>query len=186
MHHSLKLYGGHRLGTIRLYMFFGAWTKIPLLGRLVRWVANMYGKNMHAAYLLMPNEAEELLDIAEGVAIAKCTCRNLYRKCDNPIDNEILLGPSRHLLLEAMPDDARETNKEKAREILRDSHQRGLILTILKCRGDFYAICSCCSCCCVPLRLSKQYGIGNGLVRHKGIVDEFREYQYANRTETNS
>jgi len=186
MHHSLKLYGGHRRGTIRLYMFFGAWTKIPLLGRLVRWIANIYSKNMHAAYLLTLSEAEELLDIAEGVATTKCTCRDLYRKCDNPMDNEILLGPSRHILLEAMPEDASETDKDKAREIIRDSHRRGLILTILKCRGDFYAICCCCSCCCVPLRLSKQYGIGNVLVRHKGIVDEFREYQLAHKARENS
>jgi hypothetical protein len=31
----------------------------------------------------------------------------------------------------------------------------------------------------VPLRLSKQYGIGEALVRHKDIVKEFREYQAA-------
>ena len=185
MHHSLKLYGGHRRWTIRLYMFFGAWTKIPLIGRLVRWVANLYGKNMHAAYLLTLREAEELLDIAEGVASARCTCRDVYGKCDNPIDNEILLGPSRHVLLETMPDDSCETEKDKAREVLKDSHRRGLILTILKCRGDFYAICSCCSCCCVPLRLNKKYGIGNVLIRHRDIVEEFRNYQLSYKTREN-
>jgi hypothetical protein len=31
----------------------------------------------------------------------------------------------------------------------------------------------------VPLRLSKLYGIGRVLVRHKDIVGEFREYQLA-------
>ena len=183
MHHTLKLYGGHRHGILRLYMFFGAWTKIPLLGRLVRWIVNIYSANMHRAYLLNPSEAEELLDIAEGVAIARCTCRELYRKCDNPIDAEILLGPSRHIFLETMSHDAHEIDKDRAREILQDSHRRGLIFTIVKCRGDFYAICSCCTCCCVPLRLSKQYGIGNVLVRHKDIVGEFREYQLAHSVE---
>jgi hypothetical protein len=177
VHHSLRIYGGHRRATLRLYMFFGAWTKIPLIGRLVRWVANTYGKNMHGAYLLTPTEAQELIKIADGVATTKCSCRDLHRKCDNPMYNEILLGPRRQILIEAMSGDARETTSEKASEIIQDSHRRGLILTILKCRGDFYAICSCCSCCCVPLRLSKQYGIGNVLTRHKNIVEEFREYQ---------
>jgi hypothetical protein len=177
MHHSLKLYGENRRATLRIYMFFGAWTKIPLIGRMVRWIANAYAKNMHGAYLLTPEEANELVDIAEGIGVTTCTCRDLYGKCDNPLHNEILLGPTRHILLEAMPDNSRETNKEEAREILKDSHQRGLILTILKCRKDFYAICSCCSCCCVPLRLSKQYGIGNVLARHKGIVEEFKKFQ---------
>jgi hypothetical protein len=179
MHHTLKFYGGHRRATLRFYMFFGAWTRIPLIGRLVRWIANTYGKNMHGAYLLTPKEAEELIDIAEGVATTVCSCRDLYRNCDNPTDNEILLGRSRHIMLEAMSGTARETTRDRAIEIVRESHRRGLILTIIKCRRDFYAICSCCSCCCVPLRLSKQYGISNVLVRHKNIVEEFRKYQLA-------
>ena len=179
MHHTLKLYDRHRKGILRLYMFFAAWTKIPLLGRLVRWVANMYGKNLHGACLLTPAEAEELVAIAEGIAVAPCTCRTVFKNCDNPVDNEILLGPTEHVLHEAMPDDSREITREEAAEILKDSHRRGLILSIVKCRGDFYAICSCCSCCCVPLRMSKQYGIGEVLVRHKDIVAEFREYQFA-------
>ena len=80
-----------------------------------------------------------------------------------------------------MPKDAQEITAEKAREILQDSQRRGLVLTILKCREDYYAICSCCTCCCVPLRLSKRYGIGEALVRHKDIVKEFREYVAAER-----
>ena len=179
MHHTLRFYSGRRKTTLRLYMFFAGWTKIPLLGRLVKWVANAYGHNMHGAYLLTPAEAQELLDIAEGVAVGNCTCRQLYHNCDNPVEVEILLGPTRHILLEAMPHDSREITSEEARNILKDCHERGLIFTIIKCRGDFYAICSCCSCCCVPLRLSKQYGIGNALVRHTDIVQEFREYQLA-------
>jgi hypothetical protein len=158
-------------------MFFGSWTRLPLIGRLVRWIANNYGRTQHRAYLLTPTEAAELVSIAEGVASAPCSCRKLYRKCDNPLDNEILLGPTRHIFLEALPRESQEITREKAREILDESHRRGLIFTILKCRGDFYAICSCCPCCCVPLRLSKQYGIGDVLVRHKDIVAEFREYQ---------
>lgn len=186
MHHTLKFYGGHRNAVLRLYMFFAGWTKIPLLGRLVRKVANLYGRNLHRAYLLTPAEAEELINIAGGVAAAPCTCRKLYQKCSHPTDNEILLGPTQHILQHAMlTQGSREISKEEAGEILRDSHRRGLILTIVKCRGDFYAICSCCSCCCVPLRLSKQYGIGEVLVRHKDIVKEFREYQTAYRAAEN-
>jgi hypothetical protein len=158
-------------------MFFGSWTKIPLIGRFVRWIANAYGRTQHRAYLLTPAEAAELVSIAEGVARAPCSCRKLYHKCDNPQDNEILLGPTRHIFLEAFPRDSHEITREEALEILNESHRRRLILTILKCRGDFYAICSCCPCCCVPLRLNKQYGIGSVIERHKNIVDEFREYQ---------
>jgi hypothetical protein len=182
MHHTLKLYGSHRQSVLRLYMFFAVWTRIPLLGRLVRRIANAYGYNFHRAYLLTLKEAEELVAIAEGVAVTSCSCRKTFQKCSHPVDVEILLGPSRHVFLEAMPRDSQEISREKAGEILKDSQRRGLIFTIVKCREDFYAICSCCSCCCVPLRLSKQYGIGEVLVRHKDIVQEFREYQTSYKT----
>ena len=182
MHHTYRFYSGRRKATLRLYMFLGWWTKIPLLGRLVRWMANAYGRNMHGAYLLTPAEAQELLDIAGGVAVGPCTCRQAYHNCNNPVEVEIMLGPTHHTLMEAMPHDYHQITGEEARNILQACHERGLIFTILKCRGDFYAICSCCSCCCVPLRLNKQYGIGDVLVRHKDIVREFREYMLAYRT----
>jgi hypothetical protein len=182
MHHTLRFYGANRLNIIRGYMFFARFTRLPLAGRLVRTLANAYGRNLHRAYLLTREEAEELVNISAGVARGPCDCRKAYHKCDHPKDNEILLGPTRHIMIESMPEDSREISREEAGEILRDSQRRGLILNVIKCRGDFYAICSCCSCCCVPLRLSKQYGIGEALVRHKDIVKEFREYQLALET----
>lgn len=177
MHHTLKFYGRNRRLTLRLYIFFARWTRIPLLGRLVRRVANAYGDSLHQAYLLTPDEAGQLLDIAGGLASGPCDCRNVFNNCDNPKDNEILLGPTRHILRHAMTDGTREISREEAAEILQDSHRRGLVHTIIRCRGDFYAICNCCPCCCVPLRLSKQYGIGQVLVRHKDIIGEFKAYR---------
>ena len=181
MHHTLSFYGGHRRGILRFYMFWARFSRIPLLGWPVRRIANSYGNNMHRAYLLTPAEAEELVNIAEGVALGPCDCRSTFRNCDNPVSAEILLGPTRHILGHAMQRGSREISKEEARELLQDCRQRGLIHTTIKCRGDFYAICNCCTCCCVPLRLSKQYGIGNALVRHHDIVQEFREFQLSHR-----
>jgi len=163
-------------------MFFAAFIRVPLLGRLIVKIANVYGRNQHHAYLLNPSEAKELVTLAGGLAAAPCTCRTIYNKCSHPKDNEILLAASKHILEEIMPHDAREITAEKAVEILQDSQRRGLVLTVIKCRGDFYAICSCCSCCCVPLRLSKHYGIGEALVRHKDIVKEFKEYVATSHT----
>jgi hypothetical protein len=181
MHHTLKFYNLNRKGILKFYMFFASCTRLPLLGRLVRNIANTYGRSQHHAYLLNPAEAPELLTLAGAIAQAPCTCRTIYQKCHHPLDNEILLSPSQHILLETMPKDAQEITTEKAREILQDSQRRGLVLTILKCRENYYAICSCCTCCCVPLRLSKRYGIGEAVVRHKDIVKEFQEYVAAQR-----
>ncbi len=176
MHHTLRLYSENRKGILRVYMFFAGWAKVPVIGRVVRYFANAYGRNLHAAYLLTPAEAEQLVAMAGGVAVGPCDCRQTFNNCDNPKQAEILLGPVRHVFLKSMPHDAREVSREEATELLRDCHKRGLIQTIIKCKGDFYAICNCCSCCCVPLRMSKLYGIGDALRRHKDIIGEFRDY----------
>ncbi len=179
MHHSLKLYSRHREFALKFYIFWARWTRIPLVGKLVRWVANTYGRNMEGAYLLTTSEAEEIVDIAEGLALGPCTSREVFKNCDNPINAEIMLGLNGNVFIEERPQDYREITREEAREILEQCHQRGLIHTIIKCRQDFYAICNCCSCCCVPLRLSKQYGIGKALTRSDNIVKDFRGHQLA-------
>lgn len=176
MHHSLRFYSKHRQGALKFYMFGAKCTRIPLIGRLVRWVANTYGKNLEGAYLITTDEAEAIVDGAEGVAVGPCTCRDVYQNCDNPVNVELLLGPARHIFTEHMPHDSHEITKQEAKEILKDCHQRGLIHNIIKCKDNFYAICNCCSCCCVPLRLSKQYGIGGTLNRNGDIVQEFKEH----------
>jgi len=182
MHHSMRLYSRRREWILRFYIFWAKWTRIPLIGKLVRWVANIYGKGASSAYLLTTSEAEEIVDSSEGLALGPCTCRDVFKNCDNPINTEIMLGLSRNIFAEERPRDYREITGQEAKDILRQCHQKGLIHTIIKCRQDFYAICNCCSCCCVPLRLSKQYGIGNALNRSDDIVLEFREHQLAHKS----
>ncbi len=180
MHHSLgpyRLYSRYRELILRYYIFQAGWTKIPVLGRLVRWVANLYGKKASGAYLLTLGEAEEIVDSSAGLALGPCACRSVFRNCDNPVDTEIMVGLSHNAFIEERPHDYREITKQEARGILRHCHERGLIHTIVQCQQDFYAICNCCSCCCVPLRLSKKYGIGNALTRSADIVQLFREQQ---------
>ena len=181
MHHSLRLYSRYRELFLRYYIFQSKWTRIPLIGGLVRKVANTYGRNMEGAYLLTLNDAEEIVNSSEGLALGPCTCRAVFRNCDNPVHAEIMVGLSQNAFIEERPHDYREITKEEATDILRQCHQRGLIHTIIKCRDDFYAICNCCSCCCVPLRLSTKYGIGNALTRNGDIVREFKEHQHGSR-----
>lgn len=175
MHHSLRLYSRYRELFLRYYIFQAKWTRIPLIGRLVRKVANSYGKNMSRAYLLTFSEANEVVDISDGLALVPCTCRAVFKHCDNPINTEIMIGLNRNIFMEARPHDYRDVTKQEAKDILKQCHERGLIHTIVKCRQDFYAICNCCSCCCVPLRLNKKYGVGEALVRRDDIVRELKK-----------
>ena len=175
MHHSLKLYSRYRGLFLRYYIFQASWTRIPLVGGLVRKVANLYGKKVSRAYLLTLDEASEIIGLSEGLALGPCDCRTVFRNCHNPVNTEIMVGLSRNVFIKERKHEYREITKQEARDILGQCHQSGLIHTLVKCRQDFYAICNCCSCCCVPLRLNKNYGIGNALTRNDDIVREFKE-----------
>ena len=175
MHHSLKLYSRHRELFLRYYIFQAQWTRIPLVGRVVRWVANLYGKKLSNAYLLTLDEAQEIVDSSEGLALGPCDCRTVFRNCDNPINTEIMVGLNQNVFITERPDNYREISKEEAKAVLKQCHERGLIHTLARCGHNLYAICNCCSCCCVPLRLSKNYGIGNAIIRDDDIVRRFKE-----------
>jgi len=175
MHHSMRLYSKYRESFLRYYIFQAKWTRISLIGKVVRRVANLYGKKVSRAYLLTPDEANEVVDISERLALGLCTCRATFPNCDNPINAEIMVGLNRNIFMDGRPQDYREITKQEAKDILRECHQSGLIHTIVKCRQDFYAICNCCSRCCVLLRLNREYGIGNALSKNNGIIEEFKE-----------
>jgi len=175
MHHSLKLYSRYREVFLRYYIFQAKWTRIPLIGMVVRWVANLYGNRTSNAYLLTLEEANEIVDSSEELALGPCDCRSVFRNCDNPINSEIVIGFHNNMFVEERPDDYRTITKQEAKDILEQCHQNGLIHTIVRYRQELYAICNCCSCCCVPLRLSKKYGIGNALIRDDDIVLKYKQ-----------
>lgn len=180
MHHSLgliRLYSRYREWVLRYYIFQARWTKIPLIGRLVRWVANLYGQRASSVSLLTLDEAEEIIDSSAALAVGPCTCRAVFHNCDHPVETEIMVGLGQNVFVEERPHENRRINRQEAKDILRDCHERGLIHTIARCQQNFYAICNCCSCCCVPLRLKKSYGIGQALTRSADIVREFKEQQ---------
>ena len=175
MHHSLRVYSRYRELILRYYIFQAKWTKIPLVGRLVRWVANKFGENVEQGYLLTPDEAEAIIDCSEKLALGPCSCRTVFKNCDNPVNTEIMVGLTQDVFIEERPEDYREITKLEAKEILRECRQKGLIHTVMKFQGSYYAMCNCCTCCCVPWRLSRKYGIGNALTRHEDIVGKVRE-----------
>ena len=177
MHHSLRLYAKNREFLLRYYIFQAKWTKLPLIGRIVRAVANAYGQKGSRAYLLTLEEACDIVDSAPGLALGPCTCRHVFNNCDKSKDAEIMLGPTRNIFAQQRPHDYRDITPEEAKHILRQCHEDGLIHTIIKYRQDFYALCNCRTCCCVPMRLKKAYGIGNALARREDIVQRFKEQQ---------
>jgi hypothetical protein len=177
MHHTLRFYGQHQHKILRLYMSLAKLTNIPLVGRLVRWVANTYGLHEHHGYFLTPGEAEQIIDASKNVALGPCSCRQVFHNCDAPIMAEIVVGAGAEVFPEIRSGEFHVISKDEAKDVMRQCHQRRLIPTLERCQGHFYAICNCCACCCVPLRLRQNYGIGNALVRNREVVKDFQREQ---------
>ncbi len=174
MHHSLSFYGRYQRQFLRLYMSLAKLTRVPVLGGWVRGVANVYGRRGHNGYLLTLAEAEEIVDASGELALGPCTCRQVYHSCDAPVMGEILIGDGVEALLRSKAGGLRRVTREEAKEVLRLCHAKRLTHAIVRCRERYYAICNCCSCCCVPTRLRREYGIEYALVRDKSVVEAYR------------
>jgi|WetSurMetagenome_2_1015567.scaffolds.fasta_scaffold365486_2 hypothetical protein len=177
MHHSLRLYGRHQHRLIHLYISLARLTRIPVVGSVVRWVANTYGMHGHSGYYLTLSEAEQIVDIARNVSLGPCSCREEFHNCDYPVMSEIVLGNGSSEVYASRVKEFRQVSKEEAKVILREAHQHKLIHSIMRCGNHFYAICSCCNCCCVPTRLRQNFGIGQALVRNVNVVSDFQKQQ---------
>lgn len=175
MHHGLRFYARYRELFLRYYVFQSSFTKIPLIGPLVRKVANIYGQKQHSAYLLTVEEANQIIEISPEVFLGPCSCRKIYKNCKNSVESEILINFDSNPFVQTRPKAYQLISKSTAKEILKENHQSGLLFTLIRCQNYYYAICSCCSCCCVPLRLLKNYGIGKALVRDKKVVELFKQ-----------
>ena len=177
MHHTLRFYGQHQHGLIHLYISLAGLTKIPLIGKVVRWVANTYAVHGHSGYYLTLSEAEQIIDIAKSVFLGPCSCRQEFHNCNHPVMSEIVLGNGSSDVYATRVKEFHPVSKEEAKEILRQAHQKRLTQNIMRCGDHFYAICSCCNCCCVPTRLRQQYGIGRALIRNTHVVQDFQRQQ---------
>jgi hypothetical protein len=177
MHHTLGLYGKYQHRLIHIYIDLAKLSRIPLIGNIVRFVANIYARHGHSGYYLTLPEAERIVDIAKSVSLGPCSCRAEFHNCDHPVMSEIVLGNGSSKVYSGRKKEFHPISKEAAKGILRAAHEKHLTQSIMRCGDHFYAICSCCSCCCVPTRLKQRYNIGLALIRNLHVVEDFQRQQ---------
>lgn len=110
---------------------------------------------------VIPQECmTEILEGANVIARAECTCRVMERNCDNPTDVCIILNDFAENFIKRGA--AVRITKEEALEILKKSEELGLVHQLNNTDSDGYEfICNCCSCCCMILRAMITYGKDN-------------------------
>ena len=89
---------------------------------------------------------EEIIDQSPKLAVTKCTCRTIARKCDNPVEVCLQVGRAAEYTLERGT--GREISKEEAKQILRECEERGLVHITINRTSGYHFICNCCECCC--------------------------------------
>jgi electron transport complex protein RnfB len=107
--------------------------------------------------IVPPEKVREIVKQATTVYLRDCPCRARERACPRETWEVCLLFDS------AAPDllrDARPITTQAALAVLGLTAERGTINQVFYVRDSrrVTEICSCCTCCCVPLRQMKQDG----------------------------
>lgn len=139
-------------------------TRIPLIGRLVRLVAEEYGRIYHGGRVAGVEECFALLREARQITLIHCACRKMQGACDRPLRTCIAINTAAEVFAHEEIKKTRVITAEEAREIISNSRSGGTVHFISYCINSHeYVICNCCACCCVPLTLRRDYGIYNAM-----------------------
>ncbi len=105
--------------------------------------------------ILDTESASKIVNDAEVLAVTKCTCRLIAKKCDNPL--EVCLQVNNAAKYTIDRGSGREISKEEALKILKECEEAGLIHTTMNKAHVGHFICNCCGCCCqvMPLMISE-------------------------------
>jgi NAD-dependent dihydropyrimidine dehydrogenase PreA subunit len=119
------------------------------------------------------DESADYLQESEKIVLMDCTCRLKLGKCDAPIHTCFRLNERAEEALEL--DELRKLNPEEvtveqALEVLRESHELGLVhMALAVDQTEINEICSCCLCCCAALSSSVRFGLASELITSKMV-----------------
>ena len=98
----------------------------------------------------------------KSIAVGECPCRAASAEHCNPLDVCLFIGdPFASFIAEQQPDKFRKISQEEAVSILEAEHKRGHVHSAYfkkETGNGFYAICNCCPCCCLNVRMWNMLG----------------------------
>jgi ferredoxin len=123
---------------------------------------------------------EVILNSNSPITIGTCVCRSLAENPCLPPPQEVCMfvgDPFASFLAEENPL-FRRASQEETVEILEDMHEKGFVHTAYfkKEMGNrFMALCNCCSCCCVGIRMWNMLEGAIPIMASSGYVAEVSE-----------
>ena len=126
----------------------------------------------HRVYDL--SEIKEILEKSERYAVQDCGCKTRLDNCDSPRDVCLSINYYADEVLETDEYDSREISMEEALDVLRRSHEAGLVHMAYTMKGDDvpFLICSCCPCCCHTLGSLVRNGLHTEILTSKYIAED--------------
>jgi Pyruvate/2-oxoacid:ferredoxin oxidoreductase delta subunit len=106
-------------------------------------------KNQVLAY----EDAVKIIENASSIALTKCTCRLVMKKCNKPVD--VCLQLNRGADYAIKRGTGRRVDVAQAKEILRKAEESGLVHMTENKGGMGNVLCNCCDCCCMALSYLK-------------------------------
>jgi len=106
--------------------------------------------------ILDADSVDKIIESAEVIAVAKCTCRVIAHKCDKPLEVCLQVNNAARYTLDR--GSGRELTKAEALAILRKCEENGLVHVTMNKMHVGHFICNCCDCCCMALPLMIKEG----------------------------
>ncbi len=123
------------------------------------------------SHVLAYEDASRIVESADLLAVTKCPCRMIMRKCDKPL--EVCLQMNRGAEYAIKRGTGRRIDVEEAKAILRSAEEAGLVHLTENKAGIGTVICNCCQCCCVGLPYARKEETNSLLVpsRYRAVVE---------------
>ena len=121
--------------------------------------------------VLAYEDAARIVEKASSLAVTKCPCRTIMRKCDKPLD--VCLQINRGADYAIKRGTGRRIDSSEAKAILRSAEEAGLVHLTENKAGIGTVICNCCNCCCIGLPYAK-HAETSGLIvpsRYQAVVE---------------
>ncbi len=113
-----------------------------------------------------PIARDIVLESPAKIAVAECACRAVakshgeYDGHCGPLDSCLYLGdPIASFVVEKQPDTSRFISADEALALIDAASARGNLHSLWfkdAAAGRMYAICNCCSCCCIGLKAERE------------------------------
>lgn len=97
--------------------------------------------------ILAFEDVKKLVEEAGSLAVTRCTCRVIARRCDKPL--EVCIQVNRAAEYAVTRGTGRAVSKAEVLEILKECEEAGLVHVVDNRREVDHVICNCCKCCCM-------------------------------------